>query len=950
LVLPPTVVVRTGDVVARVFVSHAGGDGGSAAEVHRWLVDDGHEVFLDQDVRDGIVIGEEWQRRLHERLRWADAVVCVITSAYLASHWCTAELAIAWSRGSRLLPVLAEPGVRHPLLGSSGPPQPSGQPAPRWRSWWPRRDRAVVTDRIELSSAARAFLYASIRRDRYRRGRAVTVLSVLLVLALAAAGFAATRQRAAEQQRKAAEEQQRAATARLLVTQADAARGSDPRTALLLGIAAERIHPDAQTRASLVETLTASRYAGTLAGNPVGVGSLAFAPGGRMLAAGTGGGAVLWDLTAPGRARMLGPPLPPVASSVAFSPDGRTLAAGTTGGTFLWDLTDPTRPRREAGPLEGAGYPWTAESVGFSPDGHTLAVGHSDGNMGLYDLTDHARPRSLGPPLPLPGIAGNRQPVAFSADGRRLAAGGLAGGKGDVILVTWDVTDPAHPRRIGEGRLDANGYLGSLAFTPDLRAMATGDVRLWNLTDPAKPSPRGSGGREDYGAEFGAFSPDGRTLATANYQDGKVIVWDVTDPYEPRRLGSPLVGHRGRLVSLAFSPDGHTLATGDRDGTVLLWDLTAPAPPSRIGAGDSTRASSMAASADGHLLVTGGYDATVAVWDVADPARPRQLASPRLASPAAGYSGQVDVAISSAGRLLATTSHDDERVILWDLADPAAPRQLGQPITRDRDLDAGDAGAVLSPDGRILATAGDAFTDEAVVLWDLGDPANPRRRGRPIAFGSTRGWASNNVSAMALSPDARILATGSTDETVTLWDVGDPNQPRQLGQPLPGYGPQTKQVAFSPDGRTLASVATDRTVILWDLADPAKPSRIGQPIPGDNGQTRPLAFSPDGRTLATGLVSSGETTLWDLTDRAQPRRLGQSLRYGGGIDAVAFLADGRTLATADDYGVALWDLTDLHNLQDHAVEHACMRTGHGLSPDEWARYIPGLAYQDTCAP
>jgi hypothetical protein len=77
--------------VARVFVSHAGEDLALAGEVHRWLVEDGHEAFLDQDLRDGLVVGEEWEQRLHERLRWADAVVCLLTSAYLASVWCTAS-------------------------------------------------------------------------------------------------------------------------------------------------------------------------------------------------------------------------------------------------------------------------------------------------------------------------------------------------------------------------------------------------------------------------------------------------------------------------------------------------------------------------------------------------------------------------------------------------------------------------------------------------------------------------------------------------------------------------------------------------------------------------------------------------------------------------------------------------------------------------------------------
>jgi len=102
--------------VARVFVSYASEDLKEAGRLHQWLLAAGHEVFLAQDLREGIAGGEHWRPRLHERLRWADAVVCVLTSSYVASTWCTAEVAIAQSRGSRLIPVVAESGVVHPLL------------------------------------------------------------------------------------------------------------------------------------------------------------------------------------------------------------------------------------------------------------------------------------------------------------------------------------------------------------------------------------------------------------------------------------------------------------------------------------------------------------------------------------------------------------------------------------------------------------------------------------------------------------------------------------------------------------------------------------------------------------------------------------------------------------------------------------------------------------------
>jgi len=102
--------------VARVFISYASVDLARAGEVHSWLVDAGHGVFFDQDLRDGIVVGERWRQRLYERLRWADAVACVVTPAFAVSPWCAAEVATAQERGSRLLPLRAGPAADHPLL------------------------------------------------------------------------------------------------------------------------------------------------------------------------------------------------------------------------------------------------------------------------------------------------------------------------------------------------------------------------------------------------------------------------------------------------------------------------------------------------------------------------------------------------------------------------------------------------------------------------------------------------------------------------------------------------------------------------------------------------------------------------------------------------------------------------------------------------------------------
>jgi WD40 repeat protein len=103
--------------MARVFISHAGDDTALAQRLHTWLDEDGHDAFLDRHRDDGILPGEDWENRLYKELRRADAVVCVVTDAYLKSVWCAAEIGAARALGAELLPVqFGSNGQRHTLL------------------------------------------------------------------------------------------------------------------------------------------------------------------------------------------------------------------------------------------------------------------------------------------------------------------------------------------------------------------------------------------------------------------------------------------------------------------------------------------------------------------------------------------------------------------------------------------------------------------------------------------------------------------------------------------------------------------------------------------------------------------------------------------------------------------------------------------------------------------
>ena len=191
----------------------------------------------------------------------------------------------------------------------------------------------------------------------------------------------------------------------------------------------------------------------------------------------------------------------------------------------------------------------------------------------------------------------------------------------------------------------------------------------------------------------------------------------------------------------------------------------------------------------------------------------------------------------------------------------------------------------FSPDGTLIASGS---TDNLIIVWDAATGTL-----RHILDGHTL-----TVNSVCFSPDGHTLASASDDKTIRLWDV-------KTGAPLhllTGHTAAVMRALYTSDGKSLISGGADRTVKIWDADGTSKPKNIYRHKFG----LRSIGLNPNGQTV---LLTARDPDILEID--IQTGGLIRTLSgHKSTVNRAVYSPDGRLIASGSvDRGVRVWDAT-----------------------------------------
>lgn len=503
----------------------------------------------------------------------------------------------------------------------------------------------------------------------------------------------------------------------------------------------------------------------------------------------------------------------------------------------------------------------------FSADGTRVVSASEDGTARVWDSTG----RQL---LSLPHD-GAVVHAAFSVDGRKL----LTFTEEGKTVHVWDATNGAGLTIPVEARV----LLAE--FSPDGGSVLTLDEQTAVLWDATTGNRKSSLGQWDH-VKYVRFSPDGKRVAIVLWT-GWVGLWDLDTDTEGKSF--PITG---LPLTVSFSADGQRLVTSSNDFTVRVWNVQDAAAATPLLWHDDFVYDALL-SPDGKRLVTAGAEkGVVRVWELNAPAEPalKGRDTMRLAT------------FSRDGTHLLTTT--DFTAQVWDTSGESTTANEPAAVTLDAGMQLYHA--AFSPDGGRVVTCSE---DGIARLWDAH--TGKVLMSLPHAM---------RVEDAAFTPDGTRLATASDDQ-VCVWDTQTGHKRLCMGTDPQRY--PVLHVEFDREGKHVLGMYFGGTLRVWEV-------ETGTEIPSLNRHdVHRATYSPDGKWIAT--AENGATVHVMSAATGVPVTPEIKLMYR--VTHLVFSPDSARLLTADEGGVArLWNTASAVAVTP-PLEHRGRVMNGAFSPD-----------------
>ncbi|RMF61139.1 MAG: TIR domain-containing protein [Calditrichaeota bacterium] len=596
-------------------------------------------------------------------------------------------------------------------------------------------------------------------------------------------------------------------------------------------------------------------------------------------------------------------------TSFAITPDRKILAGDVEGRLYLWEWgAEPPAPL----PLDDIS---PVQQIITSPLGRCFAFSSNNGKVSLLDAQS-------GLPLFQTSLPGSHLvPMTFVSDSL-LVIGDQSGGillvkqfantkwdtwrkiplKGEPMVACVAISEKNHlltshdegivrmwDLMSGELLAETEGHLSEvndIALFPGDSILAAasnrGDILLWNVNTGVLLDRWEGNGSVVLGIDV---SPDGKTLVSGG-KDNVIRIWDT----ETGNIISRLNGHTAHVWSVAFSPDGHQIVSAGKDGSVRIWNLTSGREIHTFY-GHRGGAFSASFSSDGKYIISAGRDSSLVLWSLDTSEAPIRWHA---------HSNIIwKVKISPNDSLIASASKD-ETIGLWNMKDitkffdPENDISAVIPLTEKKNYQVewpsvpGDSVVMTrSKEGWNVATLKSGWhwlipLSPKTKLQESGENGQRweilfDRRNRLLAYrvkdGRIELRCGENIATLlkghlddvwdiCFSPDGKLLASASDDETIRLWSIHNAGELATLN----GHEDDVSAIQFSSLGDRLFSGSFDHTIRIWDVPR----SFQFKNFITNNDTVRSVAFTPDGSQFAY-VGHDKRIHLYDMNSRKRVR-------------------------------------------------------------------------------